>query len=240
MVHIIRKGSLPLPSEVPQRLRAAAAAAALITVREQRPTGFPLFFSDSMQLIEPAIAYLHEHAVQRAHAPDTVRTYAEVLYDWFDTLEQSGITWDEADGADLVAYRNRMLTHSSSQTGRAYSIRTVNQRVQGVLRFYQWAVRAAWLPSSPLIGRRGDFAVARRYRRFRGFSGADAAERSVFLLRQFEALPRPLTSTQARTGSTLTTLRSDGALAAMHRVAGRGAFAPDHTRYRSARPGAHE
>ena len=91
VVEIIRKGELPQPEDVPAGLRAAASCRAAITLREPRPVGFPLLFTSDMQLIEPAIAFLHEHAIQRAHTADTVRTYAEILYDWFDALEQSGI-----------------------------------------------------------------------------------------------------------------------------------------------------
>ncbi len=89
----------------------------MIRLREPRPVGFPLLFSADSQLIEPAVAFLHEHAVQRAHTADTLRTYAEILYDWFDTLEQNGIDWSDADAADLVAYRNRMLTQPSPIRG---------------------------------------------------------------------------------------------------------------------------
>jgi integrase/recombinase XerD len=115
----------------------------------------------------------------------------------FDALEQSGILWNEVEAVDLIAYRNRMLQQPSSHTGRAYSVRTINHRVRGVLRFYVWAVRNAWRRSSPLIGRANDFALARRG----GGSGrrsASDADRVVFALRQFESLPRPLTSDQAR------------------------------------------
>ena len=96
--------------------------------------------------------------------PIPLRTYAEILYDWFETLEQNGIVWSEADAADLVAYRNRMLKEASAHTRRPYSIRTINHRVRGVLRFYEWAVRSGWLRASPLIGRANDFAIARRAR----------------------------------------------------------------------------
>ena len=161
VVDIIRKGELPQPGEVPEALREAATAALNIKLREPRPVGFPLLFSSDMQLIEPAVAFLHEHAVQRAHTSDTVRTYTEILYDWFDTLEQNGISWADADAVDLVAYRNRMLGEPSSHTGRPYSIRTINHRVRGILRFYGWAVRNDWLDHSELIGRENDFTVAR-------------------------------------------------------------------------------
>lgn len=119
------------------------------------------------------------------------------LYDWFDALEQSGIAWSAADAADLVAYRNRMLREPSAHTGRPYSVRTINHRVRGVLRFYEWMLRNGWLSSSDLVGRGNDFAISRRSR-----SGArrndTGTDHSLFVLRQFETLPRPLTSAQLR------------------------------------------
>ncbi|MGH8143727.1 MAG: tyrosine-type recombinase/integrase, partial [Steroidobacteraceae bacterium] len=67
----------------------------------------------------------------------------------------------------------------------------------GVLRFYAWAVRTGWLRSSPLSARAADFPSARRV--FRGHRrNWRAPERSVFVLRQFESLPRPLASDQMR------------------------------------------
>jgi integrase/recombinase XerD len=161
VVEIVRKGELPQPGEVPEVLREAATAALSMTLREPRPVGFPLLFSSDMQLVEPAVAFLHEHAIQRAHTADTVRTYTEILFDWFDTLEQSDILWSDADAVDLVAYRNHMLRQPSPHTHRPYSVRTINHRVRGVLRFYAWAVRNAWLRSSPLTGRASDFSVPR-------------------------------------------------------------------------------
>jgi hypothetical protein len=86
VVENIRKGILPQSGEVPEALREAAAAAPKMTLREPRPAGFLLLFSSDMRLIEPAVAFLHEHAIQRAHTADTVRTYTEILYDWFDAL----------------------------------------------------------------------------------------------------------------------------------------------------------
>ena len=197
MVEILRKGGLPDSSEVMPALREAAAAAAAIKLREPRPIGFPLLFNADLELIEPAVGFLHEHAIQRAHTPDTVRTYLEILYDWFDALEQSGIQWQQADAIDLVAYRNRMLNEPSPHTGRAYSVRTVNHRVRGVLRMYEWMVRNDWLDHSELVGRENDFTVARSTRDSRSFDRSEV-DRRIFLLRQFESLPRPLVSAQAR------------------------------------------
>lgn len=196
MVEIIRKARLPRPDEVPPRLRTAAVAAGGIKVREPRPPGFALLFTSQMQLLEPAVAFLHEHAIQRAHTADTVRTYTEILYDWFDALEQSRIAWRDADAIDLVAYRNRMLEHPSAHTTRPYSVRTINHRVRGVLRFYSWMVRNGWLHDSPLVGRGNDLTLARHGRGTSRYTSD--LDRCVFLLRQFESLPRPLTSAQAR------------------------------------------
>ncbi len=197
MVEIVRKGCLPDSAQVPPALRNAAAAAAAIKLREPRPIGFPLLFSADFELIEPAVAFLHEHSIQRAHTSDTVRTYLEILYDWFDALEQSDIPWQQADAVDLVAYRNRMLNEPSPHTGRPYSVRTINHRVRGVLRFHGWMVRNGWLDRSDLIGRESDFAVARSASPSRHHHRSEV-DRRIFLLRQFESLPRPLVSTQAR------------------------------------------
>ena len=196
MVQIIRKGALPLPDEVPEAVREAATVAATIRLREPRPEHFPVLFSDELHLLEAPHLFLHEHAVERAHTTDTLRTYAEILYDWFDTLEQNRILWSDAGAADLVAYRNRMLLEPSEHTRRPYSIRTINHRVRGVLRFYAWAVRTGWLEASALIGRAHDFDVARRPVAAR--AAWPDAERDLFVLRQFTSLPRPLTTAQSR------------------------------------------
>jgi integrase/recombinase XerD len=196
MVRIIHKSELPQPDEVPPSLRDAAAAAITMRVREPRPAGFPLLFTSDMQLIEPAVAFLHEHFVQRAHTADTLRTYAEILLDWFDTLERNDVSWSAADAVDLVTYRNRMLSEPSSRTHRPYSIRTINHRVRGVLRFYQWAVHRSWIRSSPLSDERADFTISHRYHHNRDSRRA-AHDREIFLLRQFEMLPRPLSGAQA-------------------------------------------
>jgi site-specific recombinase XerD len=182
---------------VPEAVREAATVAATIRLRAPRPERFPVLFTDELHLLEAPHLFLHEHAVERAHTTDTLRTYAEILYDWFDTLEQNRIVWNDAGAADLVAYRNRMLLESSAHTGRPYSIRTINHRVRGVLRFYAWAVRTDWLKASPLIGRVNDFDVARRPTVARA-AGPHDAERDFFVLRQFTSLPRPLTTARSR------------------------------------------
>lgn len=115
MVQIVRKSILPEPGDVPEHLVVAAQQARSMGLREPRPSGFPLFFTSDWQLIEPAVAYLHEHFVQRAHTTDTLRTYTEILYDWFETLEQNVIAWSEADAVNLAETR-----HPSRKTERLF------------------------------------------------------------------------------------------------------------------------
>ena len=93
----------------------------------------PLQFVD-MRLLEPAVAFLHEHAIQRAH---TARRYGPIprfsmtgLIRW----SRAAIPWNEVDASDLIAYRDRMLKQPSAHTGRALQPRTINHRVRGVLR----------------------------------------------------------------------------------------------------------
>ena len=183
------------------------------------------------------MAFLHEHFVQRAHTADTLRTYAEILYDWFETLEQNAIVWSDADAVDLVAYRNRMMLQPSSHTGRPYRISTINHRVRGVLRFYEWAVRTRWLAASSLVGRPGNFArreaaatgSRREHADDRPQSLRAAAVRTVAASARLRAGARTL-------GAAATALRPDGALAALHRPAGkRTAAARRQGRHRATR-----
>jgi len=198
VAEIIRKTSLPHPSEVSAAVRTAAEEALSLTLRQPRPEGFPLLFTSKMELMEAAVGFLHEHAVLRACTPDTVRTYTEILLDWFDSLETHGIAWSDADVSDLVSYRDRMLKKASSHTRRAFSIRTVNHRVRGVLRFYAWAVRNGWLQESSLASSDPDVTALRHNWAGQGRRYLEPSERSMFVLRQFESLPRPLRSDQAR------------------------------------------
>lgn len=197
MVRIVRKAALPARTDVAGSLCSAAVQAHSMTLRESRPEGFPLLFTAEMQLIEPVVAFLHELSIQRAQTADTLRSYTEILYDWFETLEQNNINWAEAGAVDLIAYRNRMMQQPSAHTGRPYRISTINHRVRGVLRFYNWAVRMQWLGASQLATGNGDFAVAKHPRTNRT-NTLQSADHSLFVLRQFEQLPRPLTSDQVR------------------------------------------
>ena len=189
MVQIIRRQKLPSGPEFGGGLQAALTQANSIKLREGRPEGFPLLFSADMRLIEPAVEFLHEHFVQRGHTEDTLRTYTEILYDWFETLEQNRIDWAKADAVDLVAYRNRMMKEDSAHTGRPYRISTINHRVRGILRFYAWAVRSGWLASSEIAGDSTRFSVSR--------GGTSRICRQRAVVRPIDVCAAPIRSTAA-------------------------------------------
>jgi site-specific recombinase XerD len=115
------------------------------------PAGFPILLDDGMAIIEPAFAFLLELATVpgRSHSPETLRTYAEHLYDWFDSLDQSALDWRDAGEETVAAYRNRMLEQPSAHTGRPFARSTINDRVRSVCRFYGWAHRRGWIPELP-------------------------------------------------------------------------------------------
>ena len=115
------------------------------------PRGFPLLFSKDGRLIEVASEFLYAHCVVRKVSDATLKTYGEILYDWFDTLEQSGIEWTEVDATDLVLYRDQMLIESSNITGKPLKPTTVNLRLTVVGLFYRWANQNGLIETLPKV-----------------------------------------------------------------------------------------
>ncbi|MFC3595601.1 tyrosine-type recombinase/integrase [Sphingobium scionense] len=142
-----------------------------------------------MAIIEPAFAWLLEHASSRGRrcAPDTVRTYAEHIYDWFDTLEQSNLDWRAVDEDIIGAYRDRMIENLSAHTGRAYERTTINARVMSVCRFYEWALEEGLIAQLPFRRRERVVPVFKE-----DGGGPRLAASNTFVLSNPEKLPRPL------------------------------------------------
>ena len=165
------------------------------------PAGFPILLTDRMEIIEAAFTFLLELATVpgRSHSPDTLRTYAEHLHDWFDSLEQSDLDWCAASEETIAAYRNRMLGQSSSHTGRPYARSTINDRVRTVCRFYDWAHRRGWVPELPfrMIDVR---IVSARKRSFLAHANPRpmVTSANVLTVSESERLPRPLRVDQLR------------------------------------------
>jgi site-specific recombinase XerD len=159
------------------------------------PAGFPILLDDKMVIIESAFAFLLELATVpgRSHSPETLRTYAEHLHDWFDSLEQSAVDWREASEETIAAYRNRMLEQPSPHTGRPYARSTINDRVRSVCRFYGWVHRRGWIAELPfqtidvriLSGRKQSFLAHVDPR-------PTVTAANVLTISEYEKLPRPL------------------------------------------------
>ncbi len=154
------------------------------------PVGFPILLNAKMAIIEPAFAWLMDHAKLsgRAQVSETVRTYGEHLYDWFDALEQSGIEWREADDRVIAAYRNRMLENPSQHTGRPYARTTINARVSTVCRFYGWALDQGLIDHRPFrLTEKMTLILDDAYR-----PGLQRRQVNALIVSRPEKLPRPL------------------------------------------------
>lgn len=162
------------------------------------PPDLPILIDDA--IIEPAFAFLIELATipGRSHAAETVRTYGEHLHDWFDSLEQSNIAWQNVGELEVAAWRNRMLASPSPHTKRPYARSTINDRVRTVCRFYSWAHQRGWIAELPFhfvdvrIGQRRQSMLQHLQLR----PGIVAA--NVLTVSEHERLPRALRADQLR------------------------------------------
>ena len=75
----------------------------------------PVILNDDMSIVETPQRWLFNIALDRGRtrSPATWRSYAEALYDWLQTCQANGWTWNEVDEGHLRAYRNQMLYHPS-------------------------------------------------------------------------------------------------------------------------------
>lgn len=90
--------------------------------------GVPMLLDAKMRFIEPARAWLLHAALVRGRtrSKQTWRTYGEVLYDWWQTIEANGWARDGVSPGEISAYRNRMLEGVSDHTGRAYHLQRLS------------------------------------------------------------------------------------------------------------------
>ena len=121
----------------------------------------PILLDAQMRLIEPGCGwFLHLALVQgRTRSPATWRTYAEALYDWWQTCEANGWPWDRVGYDEVAAYRNRMLSGTSDLTGRPYARSTINGRLRILALFYSWCAQRGLIAGMPFAT--GELAVGR-------------------------------------------------------------------------------
>jgi integrase len=171
----------------------------LFTTQAFQPQGSPLpnvpmLLDANMRLIEPACAWLlHISLVRgRTRSRETWRTYGEVLYDWWQTLEANGWAWDKVRSSELTAYRDRMLEGKSDHTGRPYSRATINIRLRVLALFYRWCAASGLISDLPFSI--SDLSLSRSRPAFLAHVDAKGGRQTAneLTLRQTQSLPRPL------------------------------------------------
>ncbi|GBQ81706.1 transposase [Asaia bogorensis NBRC 16594] len=129
----------------------------------------------------------------RTRSRQTWRTYGEALYDWWQTLEANGWTWDRVGYHEIAGYRDNMLTKCSDHTGRPYARATINGRLHIITLFYRWCFTSGLISSMPYSSQ--EVSVARwRPAPFLAHADARGGTRTAneLVLREVRALPRPL------------------------------------------------
>ena len=191
MVYLIKADSIDSTPDIWSRYPATEIQARLANRKLKTPEGFPLLFSEDGRLIEAASEFLYAHCLVRRASDATLKTYGEILYDWFDTLEQSGLLWTEVDASDLAVYRDLMLNEPSSITGRALKPATVNLRMTVVGLFYRWAEHKGLIKTLPL-GWQNNVANPQSQ------STIQQSSKGRLTVHTHLNLPRPLTSSQVK------------------------------------------
>lgn len=81
-------------------------------------------------------------------SPETWRSYAEAIYDWFQTCSMNNWDWTTITREHLIAYKNNMLTNHSSHN-RPYSKNTINGYLKRICLFYEWALKNKYISQLP-------------------------------------------------------------------------------------------
>jgi site-specific recombinase XerD len=172
----------------------------IFTAHGFRPFGapvpdVPMLLDEGMRLIEPACLWLMHIALVRGRtrSRQTWRTYGEVIYDWWQTLEANGWAWDEVGTSEIAAYRDRMLQGPSEHTGRPYARSTINGRLRILSLFYRWCAADGLIDRAPFAT--GELVLGRaRPAGFLAHIDASGGIRAVndLTVRHRVMLPRPL------------------------------------------------
>jgi site-specific recombinase XerD len=172
----------------------------LFTTQVFQPQGaptpnVPMLLDAEMRLVEPACAWLLHVALVRGRtrSKETWRTYGEALYDWWQTLEANGWTWDTVGSREITAYRNRMLEGASDHTGRPYSRATINIRLRVLALFYRWCAASGLVGEMPFSV--SDLSLSRsRPTAFLAHADGKGGRQTIneLTVRHARSLPRPL------------------------------------------------
>ena len=164
------------------------------------PAGFPIILTNSLEIIEPLFRYLLYVATipGRSHSPETLRTYAEHLLDFFDTLENTGVPWDQVTKYIIATYRNNLMENPSPHTHRPYTIATINARIRTICRFYQWAHECELIPKLPFHIKHVRASARRRPFLTHTESDPGRTRANDLTIAEYENLPHAISLAQLR------------------------------------------
>jgi site-specific recombinase XerD len=105
----------------------------------------PFLVDRGMDLVHVANKYLFYISVikGRTSSPETWKTYAKHLHEYFSFLEENSLTWKSVDENEIAAWRNSMVNRELERS-------TINQRLNCIFRFYRWSHNEKFIQALPL------------------------------------------------------------------------------------------
>lgn len=79
---------------------------------------------------------------------ETWRSYADAIYDWFQTCAANHWDWESITREHLISYRNNMLNNKNAH-GREYAKNTINGYIKRICFFYEWAYKNKHIETLP-------------------------------------------------------------------------------------------
>ncbi|WP_404396198.1 tyrosine-type recombinase/integrase [Pseudoalteromonas phenolica] len=119
----------------------------------------PILLNNQMEIVKPVFRFIIYLVIQdgRIQSKKTIKSYALALYDYFSFLEANELNWDEPYLNDsqhfsisaVALYRNwsRSLLKNNGQ--RAVSDSTINLRLSGLKRFYEYCYSVGLISFEP-------------------------------------------------------------------------------------------
>lgn len=83
-------------------------------------------------------------------SPNTWKTYAHHLLDFFSYLEEHNLPWTQIGVQTLIDYRDVQALYRSAHTKEFLDRKTVNARLLSVCRFYRFAQEEGFIEQNPV------------------------------------------------------------------------------------------
>ncbi len=157
--------------------------------------GYPILLNDRMQVEEPANSFLIEQCITNGRAKSELSwaRYGQDLYDFLGYVYANEVDWRalplRGRPGPIEKYRN----WARKECGLA--VRTINQRLRTVRRFYDWCAREGFIDEVPY---RTVLVRDPRATRFlpRASSAGNRIESPQFMLRELKTPIRVLSKAQ--------------------------------------------